>query len=360
MQGDPACREAQPRGSPEAQDLPVCRGCVPCAPGDLWRDCTPALRPLAPAQGARAARSWEARAVPPARLTLLSTAPDALSAPPLLTPRGAEAGTRAPASPQPCRHGGAQPRGRPSPGVVPSAACFGPTRPRVWEPHGAATRLRRRGEKQPHCCGAKRPSTRCRLVSAGFEVCPLLKETCTGKTTAPTWALKARPGKASERGARGGKAERPARRPAPRTDGAERGCRHSVRPGVRQLVARRGRWRPRISSLPVALAPGERGWWAAQSPGQRVCPLPRIRSPADGLAGLPAAAPCQRRLGTGGDLAPAHARLPRFSARLAWKSHVRAHVSAQSVRRHVRRLSWSLGSRKPRSAAVAVTRSVFP
>lgn len=123
MQGDPACREAQPRGSPEAQDLPVCRGCVPCAPGDLWRDCTPALRPLAPAQGARAARSWEARAVPPARLTLLSTAPDALSAPPLLTPRGAEAGTRAPASPQPCRRGGAQPRDRPSPGVVPSAAC---------------------------------------------------------------------------------------------------------------------------------------------------------------------------------------------------------------------------------------------
>lgn len=228
--------------------------------------------------------------------------------------------------------------------------AFGPTRPRVWEPHGAATRLRRRGEKQPHCCGAKRPSTRCRLVSAGFEVCPLLKETCTGKTTAQTWALKARPGKA----------ERPARRPAPRTDGAERGCRHSVCPGVRQLVARRGRWRPRISSLPVALAPGERGWWAAQSPGQRVCPLPRVRSPADGLAGLPAAAPCQCRLGTGGDLTPAHARLPRFSARLAWKSHVRAHVSAQSVRRHVRRLSWSLGSRKPRSAAVAVTRSVFP
>lgn len=201
-----------------------------------------------PLRRARAARSWEARAVPPARLTLLSTALDALSAPPLLTPRGAEAGTRAPASPQPCRHGGVQPRGRPSPGVVPSAACFGPTRPRVWEPHGAATRLRRRGEKQPHCCGAKRPSTRCRLVSAGFEVCPLLKETCTGKTTAQTWALKARPGKA----------ERPARRPAPQTDGAERGCRHSVRPGVRQLVARRGRWRPRISSLPVALAPGER------------------------------------------------------------------------------------------------------
>lgn len=76
-----------------------------------------------PLRRARAARSWEARAVPPARLTLLSTAPDALSAPPLLTPRGAEAGTRAPASPQPCRRGGAQPRGRPSPGVVPSAAC---------------------------------------------------------------------------------------------------------------------------------------------------------------------------------------------------------------------------------------------
>lgn len=76
-----------------------------------------------PLRRARAARSWEARAVPPARLTLLSTALDALSAPPLLTPRGAEAGTRAPASPQPCRRGGAQPRGRPSPGVVPSAAC---------------------------------------------------------------------------------------------------------------------------------------------------------------------------------------------------------------------------------------------
>lgn len=87
---------------------------------------------------------------------------------------------------------------------------------------------------------------------------------------------KARPGKASER-ARGGKAERPARRPAPRTDGAERGCRHSVRPGVRQLVARSGRWRPRISSLPVALAPGERGWWAAQSPGSEC-----VRCPASG------------------------------------------------------------------------------
>lgn len=189
--------------------------------------------------------------------------------------------------------------------------AFGPTRPRVWEPHGAATRLRRRGEKQPHCCGAKRPSTRCCLVSTGFEVCPLLKETCTGKTTAQTWALKARPGKAGERArsaGREGGASCPqagptdgrsrARLPAQRPPGGATAGRSPWALATPNLLAtggsgaRRERLvgspEPRTASVSAAPRPvtsGRSGWAPRRGPlpappGDRRPPRPGARTPA--------------------------------------------------------------------------------